>query len=445
MVRPDSYGHPRAPPPGGFPRYDMLPPPEVMEQKLAVQHVDMQALVSENQRLAATHATLRQELAAAQHELQMLHGHIEEMRLQKEQQTKGLMDKISRIEAELQAAEPIKVELQQARAEAHILVAARQDLISKVQQLTQELQRSHSDVQQIPFLLTELDSLRREYQHCRTTYDYEKKLYNDHLESLQVMEKNYVTMAREVEKLRAELTNTSNFDRPTGGQYGGHTGYSANDASGSYPFQNAYNNGFGIPQGRGPLSVGASSGGTGADASVSAGGMAAGATPTGAQSGPGYAPPVPPRASYDGPRAPSYDPPIGTASSGYDLQRGSGGLGHRGAAAGYESQRGLRYDGQRVPAYEPHRRLAYDGHGIPIHDAQGGSGHDTLRGSGQDTEGSGYDPSKNTGYDISSRMAGSQGHLVPLNNAPSASATPPACGAGTKYEAPPRGGSSTRR
>lgn len=33
-----------------------------------------------------------------------------------------------------------------------------------------------------------------------------------------------------------------------GGQYGGHTGYSANDASGSYPFQNTYNNGFGIPQ-----------------------------------------------------------------------------------------------------------------------------------------------------------------------------------------------------
>lgn len=48
---------------------------------------------------------------------------------------------------------------------------------------------------------------------CRATYDYEKKLYNDHLESLQVMEKNYVSMSREVEKLRAELTNTANVDR----------------------------------------------------------------------------------------------------------------------------------------------------------------------------------------------------------------------------------------
>jgi len=48
---------------------------------------------------------------------------------------------------------------------------------------------------------------------CRATFDYEKKLYNDHLESLQVMEKNYVSMSREVEKLRAELTNTANVDR----------------------------------------------------------------------------------------------------------------------------------------------------------------------------------------------------------------------------------------
>jgi hypothetical protein len=48
---------------------------------------------------------------------------------------------------------------------------------------------------------------------CRATYDYEKKLYNDHLESLQVMEKNYVSMSREVEKLRAELTNTANVDQ----------------------------------------------------------------------------------------------------------------------------------------------------------------------------------------------------------------------------------------
>lgn len=51
---------------------------------------------------------------------------------------------------------------------------------------------------------------------CRGTYEYEKKFYNDHLESLQVMEKNYITMATEVEKLRAELMNAPNVDRRAG-------------------------------------------------------------------------------------------------------------------------------------------------------------------------------------------------------------------------------------
>jgi dsDNA-specific endonuclease/ATPase MutS2 len=50
----------------------------------------------------------------------------------------------------------------------------------------------------------------------RATYDYEKKFYNDHLESLQAMEKNYMTMAREVEKLQAQLMNNANSDRRAG-------------------------------------------------------------------------------------------------------------------------------------------------------------------------------------------------------------------------------------
>ncbi|KAA8530522.1 hypothetical protein F0562_005231 [Nyssa sinensis] len=190
MVHPDLFVHGIHPQPGAFPPFDMLPPPEVMEQKLAAQHVELQKLATENQRLAATHGTLRQELAAAQHELQIVHAQI------------GA----------------------KARADAQSLIAERQELISKVQQLTQDLQRVHPDVQQIPALMSELESLRQDYQHCRATYDYEKKLYNDHLESLQVMEKNYITMAREVEKLRGELTNASNIDRRAGGPYGGTTG-----------------------------------------------------------------------------------------------------------------------------------------------------------------------------------------------------------------------------
>lgn len=404
MAHPEPYGHGIHPPPGGFPPFDMIPPPEVMEQKLAAQHMEMQRLIIENQRLAATHVALRQELAAAQHELQIMHAQIGAVKDEREQQMRSHMDKIAKMEAELQSAEPVKLELQQARAEAQGLVVARQELLARHQQLSQDCQRAHSDIQQIPALVSELESLRREYQHCRATYDYEKKLYNDHLESLQLMEQNYITMSKELEKLRAELSNSANTDRRTGGPYGGTPGKNENEASGNPVGQNTYEDGYNIPQGRGPpASVGV----------VAAAATAAAGTPAyvGAQSGH-----APARPGYDVPRA-GYDPSGGPI---YDAQRGPS----------YDAQRGLGYDMQRVPNYNAQRGANYDAQRGAIYDAQRGPGYDASRGAS---------------YDAQSRgAAGPHGHVAPPNNVPYGSATPPARGT-SAYDAPPRGGNPVRR
>ncbi|EOY04334.1 Sarcolemmal membrane-associated protein, putative isoform 1 [Theobroma cacao] len=419
MVHPDQFGPGILPPPGPFPHFDMLPPPEIMEQKLAAQHVEMQRLGTENQRLATTHGTLRQELAAAQHELQILHAQIGAIKSDREQQMRSLMDKIAKMEAELQAAEPVKVELQQAHTEAQNLVLAREELMSKVHQLNQDLQRAHVDVQQIPALMGELESLRQEYQHCRATFDYEKKFYNDHLESLQVMEKNYMTMAREVEKLRAELMNAANVDRRTVGQYGGATGNSENEASAHPVGQNAYEDGYVIHQYKDTLQSSPShssayfvrhgplpSAATGANAGVGA------AVYVGAQSGP-----APRRTGYEVPRGPAYDTSKGP---GYDASRGPG----------YESQRGPSYDAQRGSGYDGQRGHAYD--------AQRGGGYETQRGSVNDA-------SRGATYDAPARsLAVLHGQAAPPNNGPYGSATPPAR-AGSGYEAPSRGGNPVRR
>ncbi|KAI4352297.1 hypothetical protein L6164_006563 [Bauhinia variegata] len=44
LMHPEPLGPGMRPPPGPFPPFDLLPPPEIMEQKLASQHVDMQGL-----------------------------------------------------------------------------------------------------------------------------------------------------------------------------------------------------------------------------------------------------------------------------------------------------------------------------------------------------------------------------------------------------------------
>ncbi|KAE8681209.1 hypothetical protein F3Y22_tig00111338pilonHSYRG00280 [Hibiscus syriacus] len=82
--------------------------------------------------------------------------HIGPITSERENQMRSLAHKIAKMEAELKASEPVK--------------------------------RAHVDVQQIPAMMAELESLRQKYHHCR-----------------------------EVEKLRAELVNTANIGSRTDG------------------------------------------------------------------------------------------------------------------------------------------------------------------------------------------------------------------------------------
>ena len=106
----------------------MLPPIEVLEQKLTTQNVEMQRLASKNQRLATTHGDLRQYLVASQHELEQLHAHIATLQNDKEQQPRSLLDQIANMEEALRASDSIKADLQQAHSDAKSFISVRQDL-----------------------------------------------------------------------------------------------------------------------------------------------------------------------------------------------------------------------------------------------------------------------------------------------------------------------------
>ncbi|CBI34195.3 unnamed protein product, partial [Vitis vinifera] len=127
------------------------------------------------------------------------------------------------MEGDIRAGEHVKKELQQAHIEAQSLVTARQELTTQVQQATQELQKANADVKRLPELHAELDSMGQEHQRLRSTFEYEKGLNVDQVREMQEMEKNLVVMAREVEKLRAEVLNAEK------------RAHAPNPYSGSYP------------------------------------------------------------------------------------------------------------------------------------------------------------------------------------------------------------------
>ncbi|EXB94895.1 hypothetical protein L484_023003 [Morus notabilis] len=122
-------------------------------------------------------------------------------------QIRVLVDKIARAEADIRAGEAVKKDLQQARKDAQSLVAARRELTVRIQEVTKELQKARADVKSIPDLLAEVESLRKEHQRLRTTFEYEKGLNIEQVEELQAMEKKLIAMSGEVEKLKVDVFN----------------------------------------------------------------------------------------------------------------------------------------------------------------------------------------------------------------------------------------------
>lgn len=204
----------------------MLPHPALVEERLAAQNQEIQGMLVDNQRLAATHVALRQELASVHQELQHLSHVAHNMQADRDQQLRGLYDNSTKLEAEMRAIEPMKAELVQLHAENQKMGSVRQELTSQVQTLTQELTRSRADMQQSVPLRTEIESLHEELQRARAAIEYEKKSRASRLEQGRAMEKNFISLAREVEKLRAELIvdKRERGAANPGGAYGGNYG-----------------------------------------------------------------------------------------------------------------------------------------------------------------------------------------------------------------------------
>ncbi|XP_039014080.1 protein FLX-like 1 isoform X2 [Hibiscus syriacus] len=187
-----------------------LPPhPAIFEDPLAAQLQDIQGLLADNQSLAATHVALKQELEAAQHELHRMAQYADSLRGEKDAQMKEMYDKSVRLEVDLRGVESMRAELVKVNADIKQLNAVRQDLTGQVQVMSQDLARFTGELQQAPTLKAEIENVKQELHRARSAIEYEKKGYAENYEHGQVMEKKLISMARELEKLRAEIANAN--------------------------------------------------------------------------------------------------------------------------------------------------------------------------------------------------------------------------------------------
>ncbi|BFG24294.1 hypothetical protein CerSpe_105680 [Prunus speciosa] len=246
----DRRGYPLEGPFGRGPPMRPLPHPAVLEEELEMQHAEIRRLLADNRRLVEDRMTLQRELGAAKEEIHRMNVAFSDIRAEEELQSRELFEKGRKLEADLRATEPLKNEAKHLRSEVQKLTSVRKELSTQVQTLTQDLARLQSDNQQIPLLRADIDGLHQELMHARNAIDYEKKANIELMEQRQAMEKNLVSMAREVEKLRADLARTDGRPWGAGGQYG------MNFSSPKGAFPAAYGDGYGMHMGvadKGPM------------------------------------------------------------------------------------------------------------------------------------------------------------------------------------------------
>ncbi|KAL3636943.1 hypothetical protein CASFOL_019242 [Castilleja foliolosa] len=215
-----------------------IPPhPVSLEERFAEQHDAIQTMLIDNQRLAATHVALRQELEVTHYELQRADKFAHTLHAEKDIETRDLYEKSIKLENELHGVNAMKSELMQVHMDIQELTAARQELNARVQMMTQDLCRVTSDLQQLPKVKADIEGLKHELERVRAAIEHEKKSFAESFDQGKVMEGNLVTMSREMEKLRGELANVEKRGHAAvAAAAGGNTGMSYNANYGNpYP------------------------------------------------------------------------------------------------------------------------------------------------------------------------------------------------------------------
>lgn len=208
--------------PAGHRTSEPLSRSDLLEHRLAAQAADIEQLAGDNNRLVTSQMAMREDLAAAQQEVQRLKAHIRSIQTESDIQIRVLLDKIAKMEKDIRAGENVKKDLKQAHVEAQNLVKERQELATQIQQASHELQKIHTDVKSIPDLHAELENSRHELKRLRATFEYEKGLNIEKVEQMRAMEQNLMGMAREMENLRVDVLNAETRARAPNQYIGGY-------------------------------------------------------------------------------------------------------------------------------------------------------------------------------------------------------------------------------
>ncbi|CAH9075300.1 unnamed protein product [Cuscuta epithymum] len=190
-----------------FPPRPRLQPSVILEELVASQHREIQALSHERQGLAASHVRLKRKLAAAQKELQHLSAIASAVEAEEDARVREAYEESLRIEAQVLALNKLRNELAQVNADTDNMSARRKDLVSKLNEIEDALMGVLSDLVHILGIKAKVETMHKELQRGRDAVKYERKMKVVNLKQSGIMEMNMVRICAEIERLRVEVVD----------------------------------------------------------------------------------------------------------------------------------------------------------------------------------------------------------------------------------------------
>ncbi|KAF5809691.1 hypothetical protein HanRHA438_Chr04g0170421 [Helianthus annuus] len=177
------------------------------DDRVAVHHRDVQTLLVDNQRLAATHVALKQELGVALQDLRHLSGVAGKVKAERAAEVREVFEKAVKMEAEVRVVDELRGELVKVGGDVKKLGVENKEFVEKVRETNGEIMKERAKQQEFEMVKGDIEGMKQEIQKGRAAIEYEKKVYESNLEQSEAMEKSRVSMAHEIEKLQADLAN----------------------------------------------------------------------------------------------------------------------------------------------------------------------------------------------------------------------------------------------
>ena len=138
-----------------------------LEERVEARHREIQALLSDNQRLAGIHVALKQDLAATQEELRRLSAAAAEIKAERDAEVREIYEKSLKVDAEVRAVAAISAELDRVRTDVQELAAERNELAAQLHAVESELAKARAEALFVPAIKADIETMRHEIQRGR--------------------------------------------------------------------------------------------------------------------------------------------------------------------------------------------------------------------------------------------------------------------------------------